>query len=244
MAGRRTAVIAGLLVAGLVVAFAARALAADDPARGGEARTISVSSTATVKEAPDEAVIVLAVRAEEPDSAAAFSRNAQDMQRVLDGLRAAGIADRDIRTLQVGLSQRTVARRTPDEHRVFVATNTVEITIRDLDSVGGVIDTAVKAGADSVNDIRFQLSDPGRIRTDALTQAVEGARSKADALAAAAGAQVVRVNTIEEGNVRIPFERAAYAYDLALPGAAASTPVIAPDSLETSVTVQVVWEIG
>ncbi len=242
MKGRTAAIVAGVLVVGLVIGFAASAMAGDDQAAAaGTNRLISVSSTATVNEAPDEAVVNLAVRSEDVDSAAAFAQNAQEMAAVLDALKAAGIAEKDLRTLDVGLQQRTVGRGTSDEHQVFVASNSVQVTVHDLDTVGSVIDAAVKAGADSVNDIRFQVSDEDQVRSDALAQAVQGAREKADALAQAAGAQVVRVRSIDEGSVRLPVYRQAY--DLAaLPSA--MTPVVAPDSLEASVTVQVVWEIG
>jgi uncharacterized protein YggE len=108
-----------------------------------------------------------------------------------------------------------------------------------------VIDAAVKAGADSVNDIRFQLSNPNAVRTDALTQAVEGARTKVDTLAAAAGADVLGVVSINEDAFSQPVYRAAYdeALSYAVP-TAAPTPIVTPDSLQVSVTVSVVWEIS
>ncbi len=105
-----------------------------------------------------------------------------------------------------------------------------------------MIDAAVKAGADSVNDIEFQLANPNTIRIDALSPAVAGARTKADALARAAGAQVVRVVTINEQNYRAPGYRAPFA-EAAL-GAGVPTPVVPPGSLQVSETVSVVWEIA
>jgi uncharacterized protein YggE len=239
---RRTGIVVGVvLVIGLVVGFAASAMAGDDSPTGGN-RIISVSASATASEAPDEAVVDLAVRSEDESSGRAFAANAEDMQAVLDALKAAGVAEKDVETLNVNLSQRTVDRHEATEHRVYVASNSVQVTIHDLDSVGSVIDAAVQAGADSVNDIRFQLSDSNRVQTDALEQAVHAAREKADALAAAAGAQVVRVRSIDEGNVQQP-EQQYRAFALAS-DAAAPTPVVPPDQLEASVTVNVVWEIG
>ncbi len=105
-----------------------------------------------------------------------------------------------------------------------------------------MIDAAVNAGADAVNDIRFQLSNPNTIRTDALTQAVAGARTKADALARAADATVIRVVTIDEQNYRAPVYRAAF--DQAALAAGTPTPVVPPSSLEVTETISVVWEIG
>jgi uncharacterized protein YggE len=241
---RRTgmAVIAAVVV-GLVIWFAATAFAENGSSSTAKpARTITVSSTATVKAKPDEAVVNLGVRSESPDSATAFAQNAKDMQAVLDALKAAGISDKDIQTTNVSLNQRVVNAGRSNEKRVFVATNSVQVKIHDLSSVGSVIDDAVKAGADSVNDIRFDLSNPNTIRTDALSQAVTGARTKADALAGAAGAKVLRVVTIDEQGFVEPVYRASMA--VANDAMVVPTPVVPPSSLQVSVTISVVWEIA
>jgi uncharacterized protein YggE len=241
---RRTWIVAGAVIVGVVVvAFAATALAQGDTTPSGKpVHTITVSSTATAKAAPDEAVIGLGVQSEAVASADAFAQNAKDMQAVLDALKAAGIDDKDIRTTNVSLEQRVTDRGKPNEQRMFVASNSVQVTIHDLSSVGSVIDAAVGAGADSVNDIRFQLANPDTVRTDALTQAVAGARAKADALAKAADASVVRVVTIDEQNYRPPVYAAPY--DQAALSAGAATPVVPPSSLDVTETVSVVWEIS
>jgi uncharacterized protein len=244
---RRTGwIVAVVVVAGLVLGFAANAMGDDASQAGKPSRTITVSSTATVKATPDEAVVNFGVRTEDADSKVAFAQNAKDMAAVLDSLAAAGIKDEDIQTLSIGLDQRVENRGKPNEQRTFVATNSVQVKIHDLAAIGGVIDAAVQAGADSVNDIRFELSDPNTIRTDALTQAVKGARTKVNTLAAAADADVRGVVSINEESFRQPVYRAVYD-QAALPFAAAgapSTPVVTPDSLQVSVTVTVVWEIG
>jgi len=242
MTKRTGMIVIAAVVAGLVIWFAATAFAQSDSSPTAKpARTITVSSTATVKAQPDEALVDLGVRSESADSAAAFAQNAEDMQAVLDALKAAGITDKDMQTLNVSLGQRVENQGKPNERRVFVASNSVQVTIHDLSSVGSVIDAAVKAGADSVSDIRFQLSNPNTIRTDALSQAVAGARTKADALAQAAGAKILRVVTIEEQSFQPPVYRAMPS---ASHNAALVTPVVPPSSLEMSVTISVVWEIA
>jgi uncharacterized protein YggE len=242
---RRGLAIAGVAVAALVIGFAARAMAGDGtPASQKPARTITVTSTATVKTAPDEAVVDLGVSTESPDSAQAFAQNATDMQAVLDALKAAGLDQKDLQTLDVSLDQKVVDRGKPGEHRVFVASNRIEATVNDLSTVGSVIDAAVRAGADSVRGVQFQLADPNTVRTDALASAVRGARAKADALAEAAGTQVVRVVTIQEESYRFPTYRAAVPFAGAAVSDQVITPIVPPDSLEASVTVSVVWEIS
>jgi uncharacterized protein YggE len=243
---RRTGIIAGIVLALVVIAgFTVSAVAQSSGSTTGKpARTITVSSTATVNATPDQAVVTFGVTSTDADSAAAIGQNAKDMQAVLAALRSNGVDEKDIQTLNVALTQHTAERGKPSEHTVFVASNSIQVTIHDLSSVGRLIDTAVTAGADSVRGVSFRVSDPNQVRTDALTEAVHGAREKADALAAAAGAHVVRVVTIDEGSYRQPIDeqRLAYADVAAVP--APVTPVVAPDSLQASVTVSVVWEIA
>ena len=236
-------VVAGAIVIGVVAWFAATAIAQDDVSPGGKpSRTITVTSTATVKVTPDEAVVELGVRSESAAGADAFAQNAKTMQAVLDAVGSAGIANKDVQTTNVSLEQHTENRGKPDEQRVFVASNSVQVVIHDLSTVGSVIDAAVGAGADSVNDIRFQLANPHEVRTDALHQAVTGARAKADALADAAGARVVAVVTIDEQNYQQPVYRAAFAQ--AALAAPVPTPIVPPSSLQVSETVKAVWEIA
>jgi uncharacterized protein len=240
---RRTWIAAAAIAAVVVLAFAATALAQGDSSTGGKPiHTITVNSTATVQASPDEAVVGLGVHSEAAGSADAFAQNARDMQSVLDALKAAGIQDKDIQTTNVSLQQRVSKRGTPGEQQVFVASNAIRVTIHDLSSVGSVIDAAVTAGADSVTDIRFQLANPDAVRTDALTKAVDGARAKADALAHAADASVVRVVTIDEQNYQPPIYDAPMAS--AALGAAVATPVVPPSSLDVTETIRVVWEIS
>jgi uncharacterized protein YggE len=241
---RRAWIVLVVAVAGaIVISLAAAAFAQGDPSPNGKpAHTISVSSTATVKATPDEAVVDLTVRSESADSAAAFSRNATQMQAVLNALRVAGLDEKkDVQTTNVSLDQRVVNRGKANERQVFEASNSVEVTIHDLSSVGSVIDAAVRAGADSVNDIRFEVSNPNTVRTDALSRAVAGARAKADALAKAAGAQVVAVVSIDERNYQPPVYRTTF--DQALVAAPAVTPIVPPDSLQVTETISAVWEI-
>ena len=184
----------------------------------------------------------MSVRSDDTDSAAAFAQNAIDMKAVLDALKKAGVASDDIQTLNVNLGQRIENRGQPNQRTVFVASNQVEVTVHDLSTVGDVLDAAVKAGADSVNDIRFTLSDQTKARTNALAAAVKGARSKADAMAAAAGAHVTGLVSATEQSSNQPVYHAVYAQALA--AGDVSTPIVPPNSLNTSVTVQVVWSVA
>ncbi len=245
LTGRRGTIAALVLAVGIVTGFAARAVAgsSDSASAARPTRTITVSSTATVKASPDEAVVSLGVQSESAANTQAFAQNAKDMQAVLDALQQAGVPKSDVKTTNLSLYKRS---KDHGKTTVFVANNQVEVTIKNLSSVGSVIDAAVTAGADQVNDIRFQLADSNQIRTDALGQAVNGARQKADALASAAGVGVTGVVTIREDSSVFPSLRSPFSDQAVFAGALAGapTPIVPPNSLESRVSVTVVFAIG
>lgn len=240
--GARTAwIVAIVLVVGGVVGFGARAATAGGDAPAGRpSRTVTVSATAAVGTAPNEAVATLGVRSEAASGTGAMDQNAARMRAVLKALDANGIAPADVKTVDLSLYRQQVGRGS-SRHEAFVASEQVQVTDHRLQSIGAVIDAAVRAGATSVQGISFQVSNPDQVQATALGQAIRAARTKADALAAAAGTRVVRVVTISQDNYQPPV------YNQPLFGKFASsavpTPVLPPASVRTSVTVQVVWEL-
>ena len=237
------ALVAAAAIIGASV-LGAQALADDRGDNGGTTdKTITVTSTASVGSEPDEAVVTLGVSTQDPDSATALGRNGDTVDAVVAAVETAGVAMDDVRTTWLDLGRRTIHRRTPQEATVFVADSSLEITVRDMDTVGDVIQAGVEAGATSVRGVRFGVSDPAEARTEALDAAVRGARTKADAMAAAAGTTVTGVVTIDEQGASQPGYR--YAGDTAYPAAMALTAeVVPPDQIQTQVTVIVTWSIG
>ncbi|HZD18099.1 MAG TPA: SIMPL domain-containing protein [Actinomycetota bacterium] len=243
MRNRSIVVWVSLVVIAAIVGFTANAIASSDEEGTGPNRRISVSGSATVNTRPDEAVVDVGVRSEAQDGATAMEDNATKMAAVLKAVGAAGVQKQDVQTARVSLERRTLDRGTARERTVFVARNTIEVTIADLDATGSVIDAAVGAGAGEVRNVRFQVSNPTEVRRQALEEAVRAARAKADAMAAAAGARVTDVISIAEQGSGYP--EAAYDQRLAaIPGAFTTTPILPTRDIQTRVTVSVVWGIA
>jgi hypothetical protein len=243
---RKTWTAVALVVAAAIIGasvLGAQALADDGGGSAGD-KTITVTSTASVGTEPDEAVVTLGISTQDPDSATALGTNGATVDAVVAAVEAAGVAKEDVHTTRLDLNRRTIDRRTPQETTVYVADSALEVTVRDLDTVGDVIQAGVEAGANSVRGVRFGVSDPAQARIEALDAAVKGARTKADAMAAAAGTTVTGVVTIDEQGASQP--RYAYAGDAAYTAvpAALSAQVVPPDQIQTQVTVIVTWAIG
>ena len=161
---------------------------------------------------------------------------------VLQALVGQGIGKDDIATSYVSLYP--TYGNGGMEITGYQAANQIDVTVRDMDKVGPVIDASVDAGANLSNGISFRLSDQSHGVNEALQAAVADARSKAETLAAAGDAQLGQVITIVERSSPSSVPPIYYERD-AMAGAdgAVSTP-IQPPTLETQVSVSVTWELA
>lgn len=205
-------------------------------------RTVTVVGTATIKSAPDEAVISLGVQTQAATAQGALNQNAERMVAVLQALFSQGIGKDDIATSYVSLYP--TYGNTGMEITGYQAANQVDVTVREMDKVGAVIDASVEAGANLSSGISFRLSDQNQGVNEALQAAVADARSKAESLAAAGDAQLGQVVTITEMSSPSSVPPIYYERDaMAGAGGAVSTP-IQPPTLETQVSVSVTWELA
>ena len=239
----------GYMVAGVVlgamVALQVPSLAQDTGSSDSTTttqRTVAVVGTATIKAAPDEAVISLGVQTQAATAQGAITQNAERMMAVLQALVGQGIGKDDIATSYVSLYP--TYSNTGMEITGYQAANQIDVTVRDMEKVGPVIDASVDAGANLSNGISFRLSDENHGVNEALRAAVADARSKAETLAAAGDAQLGQVVTIVEMTSPSSVPPIYYERD-AMAGAdgAVSTP-IEPPTLETQVSVAVTWELA
>ena len=118
-------------------------------------------------------------------AAAALSANSDDMTKVIQALKDAGVAAADLQTSSVSLSPNT----SQDGTQIvgYTASNSVSATIKDIGKAGALIDAAVAAGANQVGGPFLSVSDTDGLYRSALKKAVVDAKAKAQALADAAG---------------------------------------------------------
>jgi uncharacterized protein YggE len=153
--------------------------------------------------APDMATIVLGVETRNASASAAAADNARLMNNTVNALRAAGIAEKDIQTSRYSLTtepqeEPKVAGEKPKVPE-FIATNQVTIRLNDTSDVGKILDAAVSAGSNSIQEVSFDLMNPKPEKDKALTFAIEDAGHKAEVAAKAAGVKLGKVLEISEG---------------------------------------------
>ncbi len=217
-------------------------MAKDEATSIRKSGTIVVGGTGRVAVEPDVADLQLGVSIARPTVDAARSDAAAAMTSILAAVRAAGVADADIRTTLVSVQPRYDYR----DGRAPVLTgydlsNSVQVTVRDLAALGSVIDGSLQAGATSMDSLSFRLEDPSQAERAARLAAVAEARSRADVLAEAAGVTIAGVADIVEGGGTGPGYPQPKAARMML--ADSATPVQA-GTTEISVSVTVTFRLG
>ena len=159
---------------------------------------ITASGQGEAKVMPDLAIVTLRVAAEAADQAKAVRQNAEQATAVRAILRELGIADKDIQTQNYSSRPQYNHQKKPPVLIRYQVQNSLQVTVRNLDQVGPVIDKATAGGA-AVDHISFELSDRAQAEADALSQAVASAQRKAAIMAAAAGVKLGRLLSITEG---------------------------------------------
>lgn len=205
-------------------------------------RSLNVSGTGIVTIKPDIAYINIGVHTEKPTASEASAQNNTDAEAVIKAIKAAGVADADIQTSNFNIYQRDINDPTTGVKTgsVYAVDNTVTVTVRDLTKLGGILDASVKAGANNINSIQFDLADKTKALSDARAQAVKTARTQAEELAAAAGvtlSNVQTINTSENNPGPVYYAKGAgvAAFDSAAP--------VSAGTMEISVSVTLSYEI-
>jgi len=191
--------------------------------------------------APDIATIVLGVETRNASASAAAAENAELMNATVNALRAAGIKDKDIQTSRYSLT--TEPQEKPKEGEKpkapeFIATNQVTVRLNDTSDVGRILDAAVLAGSNSIQEVSFDLRNPKPQEDKALAHAIEDAGRKAEVAANAAGVKLGRVLELTEGYRYVaPAAKSAVFTDGAI------TP-IQPGEMVVTSSVTITYEIS
>jgi hypothetical protein len=204
-------------------------------------RVIAVSGTGRVSGAPDQASISIGVQITAPTLAEATQQASANMTKVLDAIKAQGVDPKDIQTSQYNVNPITNYKEgQPPEITGYQVTNVVNVTVKNLDNLGKILDAGMSAGANYLGGVSFSIADTKALETESRTLAVKDAQQKAQTLAQAAGVKLGRVLSITEGASYnpppMPYGR-AMAADAVAPG-----PVQA-GSLEIATNLEMRFEI-
>src|SRR5260221_9708405 len=160
-----TRTIGAFALGAVVVALAALSVrpgsvAGAPTTNGGEPapHTLTVSGSGKVTVVPDVARVYLGVTLTKSSVKEARAAAAGAMTDVIGAIKALGVGDADIQTAGLSLSAR-YANGSSTRIVGYVISEQVQVTVRDLDKAGDVVDTATAKGATDANVISIEAAD-------------------------------------------------------------------------------------
>lgn len=234
---------AGLTV--LALALAAPAAAQEMPMRGMmPERSVTTSGQASVRLAPDRAWVTVGIEARALKPQDAQKKAALAMQAVHQKLESLGIPKEAIRTVAFNLNADWDYTNNRRVLRGYVVSNHVEVKVDALDRLADVLDQSIAAGANAIHGVRWDLQHRDRVERDALRQAVEDAKQRAEVAVAAASAKLGPVLRITEQRFESrPMQRDMMMRMEANAAAPAPETPISPGEIEVRASVTVSFGI-
>ena len=216
-------------------------------------KVISVTGTATTTVDPDLLTVNFGIETQEATAKQALEKNSQQMNKVIDALKSAGITESEISTSSLNIYP--VYENVKDEYLGiktreligYKVSNIVTVETKKLNLAASIIDSGVNAGVNRVDSVSYSLS-PQRHQTlkdDLIEQAIINAKTKAENALAPLNHNIVGVKSVSLSEFVMPYPEPIYrSYDMAESAAmGAQTPMFASDQ-DITTSAQVVFLIG
>lgn len=201
---------------------------------------ITVTGHGEIKVSPDRATIQVSVQTRAATAAAAAAENASKQQSVLAALRALGLTNDQLSTVNYNVYPEQRYQEGKDPVIVgYNVTNTILVDVRKLNQVGPVIDAALAHGANMIASLQFYSSATDVARRSAIAAAIENAHADAEAAARAAHGTLGALLELSVGSYAPPPPRPMVMMRMGAT-ASADTP-INPGEETVSVDVSTRW---
>jgi uncharacterized protein len=159
--------------------------------------SLSATGLGEVYVAPDIAYINIGVHTQAPDISTAMSDNSTQAQKVSDALIALGVDAKDIQTTNFNVyPMNTYDTMGQVSGTYYSVDNTVYVTVRDLTSLGKLLDAVVSSGANNINGITFDIQNKDAAIAQARDLAIKDAQAQAAAIAKSAGVTLGQIQNI------------------------------------------------
>ncbi|KXK12587.1 MAG: putative periplasmic immunogenic protein [Chloroflexi bacterium OLB14] len=209
-------------------------------------RTLNVNGVGVVYLTPDIAYITIGVNTQRDNASEAVDANKEQTAAVIQAIKDAGVEDKDIRTNNFSIWSNPQYDSSGQLSGVinYSVDNTVNVTVRNIDKLGDLLDAAITAGANSIYSIQFDVEDKSKAQEEARTKAVEDAKAEAAGLAETSG---VALDMIQ--NISYYESGGAYYYDMGYgkggggAGVEAAAVPIQPGQLAVTVSVNITYTI-
>lgn len=207
-------------------------------------RTLSVTGNGKIDASPDVAYLTLSVETTSKNASQAVKDNAATTNKVLEVIKAKLGKEDKVSTAGYNLSPiyEYNNQTNKSEFSGYRASNRIIVEAHNLKELGNIIDATAQAGLNNIESLTFDTTKRDEFRREALTRAVNDAKSTAETLAKAAGVKITRILQLSPSfDYPVPVYRD---YAMAKEAAPAAPPTpIEPGDISVSATVNIVFEI-
>jgi uncharacterized protein YggE len=206
-------------------------------------RHITVVGVGRISLVPDIAKISVGAEARASTVSEAKEQVDRQMEAIGAALETLGIAAKDVQTAHYSIyyeqePYQPVAREegAAEPRGVYRVSSMLEVTVREVEKAGAVLDGVVAAGANQVYGVSFTVSEDQTWQSQAREKAMADARSRAEEFARLAGVELSEVLSVSE-------VIGGGAYPAYLERGMGGGGGIAPGELEMSTQVQVTFAL-
>lgn len=175
---------------------------------------IQITGQASRSVAPSYAILTLGITSQNTNINAAKSNNDRIMSDLISRLANLGVDKKDIFTSNISINPTSDYQEGKRINTGYNVSNHVTVKINNLDNVGKVVDAAVSAGANDINNLSFQNDVSQQLSDSLTTKAIQNGRHKAEVIAAALGrtlgpVKTVSISTTETSSMDSGYYRSA-----------------------------------
>ncbi len=203
------ALVLGMIIASWAVfhpSAPAQSAAAGPAGYGQPSRGVTATGSCIVRTKPELVEVTLGVRQSSRTARAAKDYVKNTCAKIIDALKAQGVAAKDIQTQHFHLVSEWDSGKGWHVTK-WNAEEALKVRIRDVEHVADLIDAAVKSGANRVGQLEYSAKDLNSIRAQGRAKAAAVARKKAQELAASLGGKLGKLVACDE---RYPEDRDWY----------------------------------
>jgi len=215
---------------------------ADEPGQW-QRRHIQVQGEGKVNAVPDIAILYLECTQDGMALDQITTQVRQQMGKVLDAVKKAGVADKDLQTVSYNVQPKYTYKNGNAQPNGYRVANRIQAKIHDLGKVGHILSAAINAGANKVDGPNFDFENPQKLEQQALADAVENAAAKARVIAEAAHATLGPVLSVEQSGGPLYRPRPMMAARQAFAAAGAAPEPIEAGQQDFSATVTALFEL-
>jgi len=167
-----------------------------------QAETITVIGKAKGQQKTQLARFTASVNKINDDKQHAIDEVNRDVKQIIDKVKSFGIPEKDIKTQTINIYQQTESYYEGSRRKTrpgqWSVSNTLQITLRDVDRASELSELLGKSGATNIYGPNFYTDETTSLEADLLKQAFKNAQEKAEKIAQASGKKLGKAISVTE----------------------------------------------